>query len=137
MKHKLLYLFVLTTIVAIIIILFISWLFDQPCGKWERPSNVPVSAVWIGGRDGGNWVEFVDIRADTIRFRIYYDRMGDLIFDANFIYENCSDFQLTQANWSEYIVGFDGNNLETCIKSKSDSSRYCQLIPVFPAYYEE
>jgi hypothetical protein len=97
---------------------------------------VPVLAVWKGGCDGGNWVELVDIKADTIRFRIYRDWNGDLILDADFVSKNCNNLQLTKTNWNEYIAGFDGDALGICSKFQSDSS-YCQLVPVFPAYYEE
>ena len=87
MKTKLLY------FIGIIIgiILFITWLFKQPYKNWERPVNVPVSAVWQGGCDGGNWMELVDIKDDTIRLRIYRDWNGELILDADFVSENCND----------------------------------------------
>lgn len=135
MKIKLSYWFAGITIVIIGIILYIVWAFNQPCEELERPSNVPVSALWKGGCDGGNWIELVEIRADTVRFRIYRDWNGNLILDADFVYENCNNLQLTKANWNEYIAHF-GNALEFYIKNQSDSS-YCKLVPVFPAYYEE
>ena len=130
MKTKLLY------FIGIIIgiILFITWLFKRPCKNWERPVNVPVSAVWQGGCDGGNWMELVDIKDDTIRLRIYRDWNGELILDADFVSENCNDLLLTKTNWSEYIDYFDGTKIYSKIQV---GSRYCRLIPVFPAYYEE
>jgi hypothetical protein len=134
MKTKLLYLFagIITAIVGIA--LFVDWLFKQPCKEWEKPANVPVSAVWKGGCDGGCWVEFVDIKADTIRFRIYYDRRGYLELDADFVSDKCNDLQLTKANWNEYITGFDGTAIHTSILS---DNMYCRLVPIFPAYYGE
>lgn len=137
MKTKLLYLFAGIIVVIVSIILFIDWLFKQPCEDWKKPSNVPVSAVWKGGCDGGSWVELVDIKADTIRFRIYRDWNGNLILDADFVYKNCNNLRLTKANWSEYIVGFDGEVLGIYSKFQSNSPPYCQIVPVFPAYYEE
>lgn len=134
MKIKLLYLFAGVTIVIVSIILFIAWLFYRPCGEWEKPSNVPVSAVWKGGCDGGNWMELVDIKADTIRFKIYRDWNGDLMLDADFVYENCNGLQLTKTNWVQYISFFDGTKLYTRVVV---NGHYCRLVPVFPAYYEE
>lgn len=135
-KSQFLYLFAGIIIVLVGIILFIDLLFKQPCGEWKKPSNVPVSAVWKGGCDGGNWVEMVDIKADTVRFRIYRDWNGDLILDADFVCKNCNKLQLTKANWNEYIAYFDGSALGIYNKPQSDSS-YCHLVPVYPTYYEE
>ena len=132
MKTKLLYLFVVIITVIVGIILFVVWLFNRPCGEWEKPASVPVSAVWKGSCDGGSWVELVDIKADTVRFRIYYDWSGDLELDADFVFEKCNDLQLTKANWNEYITFFDGTAIYTTILS---DSRYCRLVPIFPAYY--
>jgi len=132
MKTKMLYLF--AGIIIVGMVLFITWLFNRPCEQWEKPSNVPVSAVWKGGCDGGNWVELVDVKADTIRLRIYRDWNGDLILDADFVSENCNNLQLTEENWNEFISYFDGKKIYS--KIQSDSS-YCRFVPVFPAYYEE
>ena len=129
MRTKLLYL-----LVGIIIFLFVIWLFKRPCKKWERPVNVPVSAVWQGGCDGGNWMELVDIKDDTIRLRIYRDWNGKLILDADFVSENSNGLPLTKTNWSEYIDYFDGTKIYSKIQV---GSSYCRLIPIFPAYYEE
>jgi hypothetical protein len=114
-------------------ILFYKYFFNQPCVGWEKPDNVPLSAIWIGGCDGGHWIELVSMQNDTCRFRIYRDWNGDLELDADFIYENCN-VQLTKANWNEYITHFDGTKIYTKIQSNSS---YCRLVPVFPAYYGE
>ena len=119
---------------GIIIAIFIICLFNRPCKKWKRPVNVPVSAVWKGGCDGGNWMELVDIKDDTIRLRIFRDWNGKLILDADFVYENCDDLQLTETNWSKKIEYFDGTKIYSKIQ---EGSSYCRLIPIFPAYYEE
>jgi hypothetical protein len=134
MKTKLLFLFAGIIIAIVSMILFVAWLFNRPCGEWEKPANVPTSAVWKGGCDGGSWVELVDIRADTIRFRIYHDWSGNLELDADFIYENCNGLKLTKANWIEYVSDFDGIKLYTKVVVNGS---YCQLVPVFPAYYGE
>jgi hypothetical protein len=134
MKTKLLYLFAGIIIAIVSTILFIYWQFNQPCVEPNKPNNVPASAVWKGGCDGGTWVELVDIRADTIRFRIYHDWNGNLELDADFIYENCNGLKLTKANWIEYVSDFDGIKLYTNFVINNS---YCRLVPVFPAYYGE
>jgi hypothetical protein len=134
MKTKLLYILVGVIIAIVSAILFVAWLFNRPCEEWEKPANVPASAVWKGGCDGGSWVELVDIRADTVRFRIYYDWSGNLELDADFVSEKCIDLQLTKINWNEYITFFDGTAIYTNVLS---DSMYCRLVPVFPAYYGE
>jgi hypothetical protein len=131
------FLYTIGVIILLIIgILFYKWFVNQPCAEWEKPNNVPLSAVWIGGCDGGNGIELVSMKNDTCRFRIYRDWSGDLILDADFVYENCNNSQPTKTNWREYIAYFDGDALGIHSKFQSDSS-YCQLVPVFPAYYEE
>ncbi len=132
MKTKLLCLF--AGIIIVSMVLFFTWPFKRPCKQWEKPANVPISAVWKGGCDGGNWVELVDIKADTIRLRIYRDWNGDLILDADFVSENCNNLHLTKENWNEFVSYFDGIKIYSNIQS--DSS-YCRFSPVFPVYYEE
>jgi hypothetical protein len=127
------------SIIGIFVVIFVLGYFaidtNVGCDPPEKPANVPVTAEWKGGCDGGTWVELVEMKADEIRFRIYRDWNGDLLLDANFVYENCNDLQLTESNWSEHIAGY-GNVLHIYSKYQSNDS-YCQLVPVFPAYYEE
>ena len=120
--------------IIVFIVLFFVCLFKRPCKKWERPVNVPVSAVWKGGCDGGNWMDLVDIKDDTIRLRIFRDWNGELLLDADFVPEKCNDLPLTKTNWSEFIDYFDGTKIYINYQGGSSS---CQLIPIFPAYYEE
>lgn len=134
LKTRILYLFIGLIILIVSIMLFAIWLFNKPCNEFEKPANVPVSAIWKGGCDGGNWVELVDIRVDTIRFRIYNQSIGDLMLDADFVPANCDDLQLTKTNWNKYISFFDGTILYTKFVS---NDHYCRLVPIFPAYYEE
>lgn len=132
MKTKLLYLF--AGIIIAGMVLFFTWLFKRPCEQWKKPENVPVSAIWKGGCDGGIWVELVDIKADTIRFRIYQDWNGELLLDADFVSENCDDLLLTKTTWNEYIDYFDGTKIYSKIQVGGSC---CRLIPIFPAYYEK
>ncbi len=123
--------FILLLVVAII---FGEWLFNQPCPPPEKPKNVPIDAVWKGGCDGGNWIELVSIEKDKIRFRIFRDWNGDLILDANFKHQNCSNFELTKSNWSEQVAYF-----ETTIElaDRKGNNKRCSLEPIYPAYFKE
>jgi hypothetical protein len=125
-------------VIGIFVVIFVLGYFaidcNVGCDPPAKPPKVPASAIWKGDCDGGDWVELVDIKKDTVRFRIYRDWNGELILDADFIYENCNSLRLTQSNWNEYIAYF-GNALEIYSKSQSDNS-LCRLVPIFPAYYE-
>lgn len=119
--------------IAIAIILFFTCRFKRPCKQREKPENIPVSAIWKGGNDGGVWIELVEIKVDTIRARIYNDWNGDLLLDADFFSENCKGLLLTKTNWNENIIYFDGEKIYTKIQVNRN---YCSLTPIFPAYYE-
>lgn len=139
-KKILLYVFAGIMAVIVCVILYVCWVSYQYHHKvWEKPANVPAAALWKGGCDGGNWVELVDIKGDTLRFRSYYDVSGNLILDADYICQNCTNLHLTKENWSEYISDFNDDNLsiysELQEKFKSDSG-YCTLVPIYPAYYD-
>ena len=121
-------------IIIVGIMLSFTWLFKRPCVDSGKSGNIPSSAIWKGGCDGGVWMELVDIKADTIRFRIYQDWNGELLLDANFVSENCTDLLLTSTNWSEYIDYFDGTKIYSKVQV---GNGYCRLVPVFPTYYEE
>ena len=132
MKTKKIYL--LIGIITIAITLFFTYRFKRPCEQLEKPENIPVSAIWKGGCDGGVWIELVEIKMDTIRARIYNDWNGDLLLDAVFISENCKDVLLTKTNLNENIIYFDGEKIYTKIQV---GRNYCRFTPVFPAYYKD
>lgn len=122
-------------LVALILIgaVYLNWSFNKPCDPPVKSGNVPVSAVWKGGCDGGNWVEFVETRGDTIRLRLYTDWSGELIVDADYVSGNCESIHLSNDNWSDIISFFDGSIVySTVIKSKG---HYCTFEPVYPVYY--
>lgn len=128
METKLLY---ITGGIIVSLLLFNTCFFIQPCKQCKKPSKVPDSAVWIGGCDGGNWVELVNIKADTIRLRIYRDWDGELILDADYVPHNCNNLFFTEADWEKHFNYFDGTKFY--IKNQCS----CQLTPVYPLYYME
>lgn len=109
--------------------LFWKWFFNQPCLPPDRPDALPKEAVWKGGCDGGNWIEFVSIEKEKIRFRIYRDWNGELILDADFNYIDCNTTKLTETNWSEQIAYFD--------EALKLNNGKCRLEPIYPAHQDE
>lgn len=76
----------------------------------QRPVNVPKTAIWKGGVDGGAWVEFVSVTSTAINANIYYEN-GEIweqgIFKKN---GNCD---IAESKIVEEIAGFDGSSLFT------------------------
>ena len=129
-KSKILLLSVIVIIVSVIICIL------KQAGNNrgpERPANVPVSSIWKGGLDGGNWYEFVEMKEDTIRIRIFNDWNGSLILDADFVPESRSNIHPTEQDWKESINCFDGNSINCRFQN---NNVYYKLVPVFPAYYQ-
>jgi len=132
--QKWIYIVLAVVIVLVVLYFSVSIKTNTGCPPPEKPSKVPESAIWKGDCDGGNWVELVDIKKDTCRFRIYRDWNGDLILDANFEYKDCDKFRLTKSNWDEHVAYF-GNAIE--LFNKQGYNERCRLEPIYPAYYEE
>lgn len=78
--------------------------------KRERPSNIPKSAIWKGGVDGGCWIEFKSVTTTSIE-AVIFDENGDVwekgIFKKN---GNC---KIAEDAIIEKIEGFDGERLFT------------------------
>jgi hypothetical protein len=63
----------------------------------SRPSNIPQSALWIGGSDGGVYA-LIQLTENTYTGTIYYDSTGDVWYEGEFIYTGKSSFNLTDHN---------------------------------------
>lgn len=78
----------------------------------ERPSNVPESAIWIGGPDGGVFV-FVkkhnDVDAKIYLAKVYYVS-GDIAYNGlmRLYPDDSSEFDVEK---KESFVGWDGDKL--------------------------
>jgi hypothetical protein len=116
-------------------ILSYKWFFNQPCNPPQKPNNVPISAVWKGGCDGGSWIEFVSIKENIVRFRIYRDWNGDLLLDADFEYKNCGSFRLTSSNWVKCVGDYINGNIGIHINCEDNNK--CYLEPKYPLHYQE
>ncbi len=108
-------------------------LFNRPCPPPEKPNNVPIGAIWVGGCDGGNWIELISVKNNSFRYRIYRDWNGVLMLDADFEHLDCNTISLTESNWKSYINYFLNDPLELSLQLKGDSCR----LQATKIYYTE
>lgn len=76
----------------------------------KRPDPVPATAEWVGGADGGAWIECKRTEVDSQLFcAIYHDRLGELIMEGRFEISgrDKSVGELGQLNYN----GFDGDSI--------------------------
>lgn len=55
-------------------------------GDPDRPANVPDSARWAGGPDGGMWVQCTPKDSGTLACRVYADVTGILVEEGEFAF---------------------------------------------------
>lgn len=65
-----------------IIILFLTSFFFICCiaedNKRIKPTNVPQTAKWIGGADGGHYFDIKKLQDNVFYIEIYHDTIGEL-----------------------------------------------------------
>lgn len=125
------YLLVITILIIGILILVLNVSKVIKFNDWtpERLSNIPQTAIWSGGPDGGFWFDFLIFEPENnhYRIKIYDDYSGELDFDATFeqrgdsIYNFSSIDSLASTincwimgqdvNGERYIVLTNGNDL--------------------------
>ena len=118
-----------SAIFAILISLSLTLLIDRGSSDPERPRNVPETATWKGGVDGGFWFDVVTVNGEKkmYRFKIYNDYNGELVMDADFKKNNdCSVEYPMDKSIVEKIELFDFQNI-----IMSDN---CFLQPIGPLY---
>lgn len=140
MKQILLWIF----IIVISGCTFIWFIFIQPHLydiQPERLPNIPKTAVWSGGIDGGEWFELVKInkKKKTYRIKVYNDGTGDLIIDANFVIEDgCSNKYPLNKDILNYLFYYETENIslmqEKRNKTKKPIGSHCSLKMIQPAY---
>ena len=91
-----------------------------------RPNNVPSSAEWKGGPDGGYWIEFKNKTNDTVHFKIYNDYTGELLTNSDFIIEDHRNLKISDSDWKDFIKFYDGKDIQCSI----NDTIYFRLIPV-------
>lgn len=130
-RFVLILVFVLMLIVVGLDYFFVHWECEEP----QRVGQVPASALWIGGCDGGYWIDFVGQKDDRCRFRIYQDWSGDLRMDADFVgEENGLPICLTEENWKEHFVDYIQKDTFSYVLIKAHDGAKCELKISYPAY---
>lgn len=95
-------------IITCIIILFLF--ACEPTTDFKpqhRPEQVPTAALWVGGADGG---VYVDISRDAGNYSgtVYTDSTGDIWYSGNFSYSGKTEFDV---NAAASYTGWDGELL--------------------------
>ncbi len=71
---------------VVVLIYLIAYLRNLPASPPERVGNIPLTAVWRGGQDGGMWFDVVKVKNDSIfNIRVYMDIDGRIVEDGDFV----------------------------------------------------
>jgi hypothetical protein len=124
----------LFTAAIVIIALSIYFFSSKPCLPPDKPSGVPLVAVWKGDCDGGDWIECVSITNNTARFRFYRDGSGELYLDSDFKNVRCQSQFISYENWQVCVAGYINERIE--FMAGCGQSPSCIMVPVKPAYYD-
>lgn len=75
---------IIIIIVLFLVIAVIYMLFSIKTKEIKRPNSVPVTAVWDGGADGGNWIDckVVDSTNNIFYCTVFDDYSGEIIFQS-------------------------------------------------------
>lgn len=142
MNKYIIFFIVLLFTITLLLISYFYYFSYQPCQSSERPVNVPISSVWIGGCDDGNWIELVENNSIYYRFRIYRDWDGELELDAKFkLASCCASMDINNLTINKIIAYYDISFVEdkksililkTSAHNNSNCNCYLELI--LPAY---
>ena len=96
--------------VLVVIVALVGFGLSRKQKPPKRPASVPLSAVWVGGPDGGVWVEVKGIVNDkTIDCGIYNDQTGGLEYAGNLVGPANRKPDLAKADaWDGHKLMFDG-----------------------------
>ena len=135
MKKFILILIIVLMLIVVGLGCFVHYYNNMECEEPQRVGQVPASALWIGGCDGGYWIDFVGQKDDRCRFRIYQDWSGDLRMDADFVREgDDQSIYLTKENWKELFVNYTENDTFSYVLIKAHDGAECELKISYPAY---
>lgn len=102
-------------LVSSVLVLFLLayFIFFPRSASHHHLSNIPDQAKWVGGADGGCWVEVVGVVSNSaFRLRIYRDNDGGLESDTIFVLnQQCSVVQIDSAALLPAITGYDGRDV--------------------------
>lgn len=92
-----------------IVLLGISIFKNKDWRTKEQPKNVPSSAVWIGGLDGGYWFDIDSVSKSQARILVFWENTGDVACDTII---DCSSITCnTMSEILNHIDWFDGTTI--------------------------
>ena len=94
----------------IVVVTVMVWTLSCRETGRQRPVNVPQSAVWKGGIDGGVWVEFVSVTSTTVHANIFFEN-GEIWEQG--VFKKRGNCYIAESEVVEEIIGFDGSSLLT------------------------
>lgn len=88
-------------------VVWISLLCLTSCGESlpdtpDRPVNVPESGVWLGGLDGGSWID-CERQSNQLNCSIYWQTTGELNWKQSYILCGASN----PSDWMGFPNGID------------------------------
>lgn len=91
---------------------------------FQKPKTVSEKAIWVGGTDGGVWIES-SIKSDSSAVLKIYSHNGIVLKNSEYVLaELCEDVNLSNEILSNKMSAFDGANV---ILNISVNDRFCTL----------
>lgn len=121
-------------ITLIMLYLYLEYALSRPCVKpLSQPKNINSKVIWSGCENGA-WIEFVENKNDTLRFRIYkrdYSYKNEVIAflweDNDFIdCEGCKDeINKLKDSLPENITYYDGHEIYMIYYDSLSNQKKC------------
>ena len=104
MKKKFLIICSLLIFIVLLVYIYNSDLFNNI--ERIRPDSIPESTYYLGGIDGGVWIDTLRVDKTTMKLIIYSD-YGELLDTAFFIIDRTCNFEKKKKK----VEGYNGRNL--------------------------
>lgn len=77
----------------------------------SKPQKVPLEAFWVGGPDGGVWIDLHEVRADGLSATIYHET-GVVWASGHFVAHGSVPAEAPAKSWlKDNISFFDGTDI--------------------------
>lgn len=114
-------------LITIIFFLFVIVLTGCNLNTRQKPNSVPSEAKWIGGVDGGVWVQTKEKIQDGQYLIIVYSDAGKLWVQDTFKIEKRCQTELPDSiDIIDLMSGFDGKDI--LLKIRTSANENCRLI---------